>query len=368
MGKTDDSFVNIWDFDTSKFDSGKEDVEEVVQEVEADGAEKVAKDSSVASEDQDTLEVEQGDEKQAEEEEESKEDASSEPEGEGVYSNLLDKLVEDDVLVFDEEKEYDIETEAGLKELIQETVSKKSEEALNSFKESLGEDANKLLTILEKGGTVEDFVKMEQQIDFSSIPLVTKDGKDLERNQVHLIEDWLKVQGESEEDIEETIQDYIESGILKKEATRAQKKLANWQKKENEKLVAEREKAHIEEQEAQKVAAEEFKKTVLETRDLSGFKVTETKAKKLYDYITKRDKEGKSQFDKDDTPENRLLYAYFAMEGFDKEKLSKEIASSQARTLKKKLSRFTDDNTAPKRSAQQVRRTNQETPSIPWSM
>ena len=73
-----------------------------------------------------------------------------------------------------------------------------------------------------------------------------------------------------------------------------------------------------------------------------------------------------SQFDKDDTPQNRLLYAYFAMEGFDKEKLTKEISSAQARTLKKKLSQYTDTNVTPKRGAAQVRREGQEAPVINW--
>jgi hypothetical protein len=56
------------------------------------------------------------------------------------------------------------------------------------------------------------------------------------------------------------------------------------------------------------------------------------------------------------------------MEGFDKEKLSKDIATKQARTLRKKLSRFNDSNAAPKRSANEVKRTNQDLGNIPWSM
>ena len=105
------------------------------------------------------------------------------------------------------------------------------------------------------------------------------------------------------------------------------------------------------------------------TREIAGFKVTEGKAKKLYDFITKEDKDGKSEFDKKDTAENRLLYAYFAMEGFDKNKLSKEIATKQSRTLKKKLSRFSDTNVSPKKDGSaQVRKTDQETPTIHWNL
>jgi len=53
---------------------------------------------------------------------------------------------------------------------------------------------------------------------------------------------------------------------------------------------------------------------------------------------------------------------------FDKDKLSKDVATKQARKLKKKLSRFQDKNVAPKRGAKEVRRTDQETPTIHWNV
>lgn len=389
------SYANIWDINVDKYGAdsdGAEEIESTVREIESGGdgnAEKIVTDEAAVEEveskesdadlpnsDAGEDSGEQGDEKQAEKEGESKEDASSEPETaeeeltaeEVEYSNIMQSLVDEGIVDFDEDKEYDVSTDKGLKELIQDTKAKTKEAALTEFKENLGEKEAKLLTVLEKGGTADDFIKMEQQIDFMDVPLQSKDGSDYEKNQMYLVEDWMKVQGYDKDEIEDTINDYLETGILKKQAGIAQKKLAKWQDTENKALLAQKEQEAAEQEKQAIEQAESFKEAVINTREIAGFTISDSKAKKLYDYITKKDKEGKSAFDKEDTAENRLLYAYFAMEGFDKDKLSKDVATKQARTLKKKLSRFSDKNTAPKRSAKEIRRTDQETPTIHWNV
>lgn len=377
MGEEGNNFIDIWGFGASSLAPDKtEDVEEVVVEVEADGAEKVAKETVPDGKPGEDLEVDKiDDKKQVVESEVVEEDALSQTQDEPtleaeevMYQEMMQGFVDNDILdLNDEEKEVDFSKE-GLQTLIQETVEKKSTEAINTFKEGLGTDAKGLLDVLEKGGNVEDYVKMNQQIDFSNIALESSDGKDYQKNQSYLVEDWMKLQDYEQDEIDDTINDYIESGMLKKQATIAQKKLTKWQENENKSLLEGKEQALVEQAKAEKVAAVEFKDSVLETRDISGFQVTEGKAKKLYDFITKKDKEGKTSFDKTDTAENRMLYAYFAMEGFDKEKLSKDIASTQARTLKKKLSSFKDKTVSPKRGDKQVRREGQEAPSISWNM
>jgi hypothetical protein len=385
MGKGETSFANVWDIDTSKYDADGDAASEVKVEVVTSGESGVTQinqeepeksDESTLGEDPVKDVVEKQDAAVGTPTDEGKEDASTKTPDEPVkdeptqFQSLAQGLVDDDVLSYDDDsdKDYDFDTEAGLKELINETVEKKSTAAISAYKENLGDDARKLLEVLEKGGNVADFEKMSKQIDFNTIPLEDKDGNDYQQNQIHLVEDLLKEQEFDEEEIKEAVNDYIEGGILKKQASVARRKLAKLQEKKNADFLAKAEASKAEQVKLASEQAESFKSTVMETRELSGFKVTEVKAKKLYDYITKKDKDGKSKFDREDTAENRLLYAYFAMEGFDKEKLSKDIATKQARTLRKKLSRFNDSNAAPKRSANEVKRTNQDLGNIPWSM
>jgi len=363
--------IDIWDLDTSKYReetaSDEEHVEEVVVEVEADGADKV---------DQTPEEPKQGeepeqkvDEKQDEEEEIVEEDASSVQElepSEELYQDLMQGFVDDGVLDFgeDEEKEVDF-NKNGLKGMLEETIQKRSSEAVASFKEELGDKGKQLLSVLEKGGSVDDFVKMEQQVDFKEIPLVGENGKEFVQNQRYLVEDWMEIQGYEKEEIQELIGEYQNNNMLKKQAELAQKKLAKWQSDKNQALMEQKESEKAEQAKAEAEQAEAFRDQVINTREIAGFNIPEKKAKKLYDFITKTDKEGKSEFAKADTAENRLLYAYFAMEGFNKDALSKEIASKQARKLKRTLSRQKDSKVEQK--GKQIRNTG-GSPKIHWEI
>lgn len=366
------SFVDIFDIDFDKF--ADETPEEIVSEDTPDSVEEEEVEDPVEEEG----ESEKGAEKQAENEEESSEEESEEDasaddnpvtEPVGEFDELIGELTGDNILDFDEEKEYSMDKD-GLKELIEETVQKKSTEAIEEFKESLGNKGKDLLTVLEKGGSVDDFISMETQIDFNNVSLSDGNGNPLVQNQKYLIEDLMKINGYDEETIQETIADYADAGLLEKQAKIAKKKLADWQEKQNEAKLAAKEEERRLEQERMEQEADAFKNDVLSTTEIAGFEIGKKKAKKLYDYITKADNEGVTPFQKDDTAENRLLYAYFAMEGFDKEKLTKSIATEQTRTLKKKINRYKDQNAAPKRSGGEVRRTNQETPKIGdmWSI
>lgn len=271
-------------------------------------------------------------------------------------TEVINDLVEEDLIIFDDETEYEPSSE-GLKGLIKDTLEKMPAKVLAQYKESLPDNASEFLDILEKGGTVEDYINLKQQIDFAKVPL-EREGKPIIQNQLALVEDWLKVQGHTEEEIVDLISDYQETGILKKQAEIAKKRLTTWQEDNNKKLLAERERAIQLAREEEQQAVEEFKEQVLNTREIAGFKLSKDKAEKLYDFITKPTKGGKTQFQLTDTNENRLLYAYMAMEGFDKEKLVKDIKTKERIKLKKALSNYRDSQAAPSRGASDVRRSS----------
>lgn len=378
MGKeTETGFLDLWDIDHTKFQEKPTEEPEIKGDEEEPVKEGTPGVTDVTEEPEEDIDVDsdpgegpepKGDEKQAEEEEEGKEDASSKGKGEdskpekneNVEETELDtvfqELVEDELVIYDEEKEYEVSS-AGIKELIKETVEKKSAEAVENFKNSLPEKASELLKILEKGGTVEDYISLDQEYDYNKIPIEDKEGNPILQNQLNLIEDWMKIQKYTDEEIKDTLEDYQSSGIIKKQAEIARKKLASHQEEKNQALITQREEEKAARDKQQEEAATAFKETVLGAKDIAGFKITKDKAQKLYDFITKPNKEGKTQFQLTDTEQNRLLYAYMAMEGFDKEKLVKEAATKQALKLKKKLSTFKDKQAAPKRGASDVRRT-----------
>jgi hypothetical protein len=388
MEKTDNGggLVDLFGIDHTKYKDADADagsVEEVVSDQPGD-VEQVASepeedddltpeaidigDGDANGEDDESFE--DGDGKQAaEHEEEELEDAPSHEDSPEVsdIGSLMQELVNDGTLEFDEEKEYDL-SKAGLEELISETKDRAIAEALEEQKSSYGDDAKQLLDVLENGGSVNDFIQMNQQVDFASVPLQNKQGEDLVQNQAYIVGDWMEVQGYNKDEINEKINELHEAGLLSKEAERSQKKLSDWQTKKNEETMAQRQA----EQEATAKQEEEmhaaFQEEVLNTREIAGFKISKKQAENLYDYVTKPvGPNGETQFTIDDDTESRMLYAYFAMTGFDKSKLSKEIATQQALKLKKGLSNFKDSAASPRGGDRQVKRDNGEAPKINWA-
>ena len=391
MGKTENSF-DLFEFDHSKYQT--EQAEETVTEGtsgvevidqgpsgEASGdaivevpVEEIKEEDVVVAEGEETITEEKDAKKQVEKEGTSEEDALAASDSDEIGGELvetLNSLIESDVLVYDEDKEYEASPE-GIKQLIEETVAKKAESALTQYKESLPDNANELIGILEKGGTVQDFIEMSQQTNFADVPIYDGEGNSLERNQTYLVEDYLElVLGYDKDEIDETVEGYKEGGLLEKQAAIAQKKLARWQSDKNDALVRQREADKLAAEQLATEQADAFRKSVIDKREIAGFKLTKQKAEQLYDYITKPiDKEGKTKFAKDDTEETRLLYALMAMEGFDKSKLSKEIETKQAITLKKKLSNYKDSQAAPKRGGEQIikKQTSDVVKGIKWDV
>jgi hypothetical protein len=280
------------------------------------------------------------------------------------FLGLIESLA--DVLAIDDEKEYEPNTE-GLKVLIKDTAEKAGREALNNFKTNLGEREKFFMEVLEKGGTIEDALSFAEQVDYSTVALTDNKGSDIERNQLNLVADWMKIQGFDQEDIDEKLEDLKTTNLLHKEAKLSQKKLIQWQESEYEKFNKEKEEK-LEKEKAEQIKADaEFKDKVLKTTEIAGFKISSKDAQELYDYITKPvSKDGKTKFAKEDSEEGRLLYAYFRMKGFDKEKLSKEITTKNTIKLKQVLSNYQDTNTRT-RTSQEMRR-NVESLNIPWSI
>ena len=388
MGKADNSF-DLFEIDHDQFNEKAEETvtegasgAEVIDQGPTDDilevpVEEIKEEDVVVADGEETITEEKDAKKQVEKEGESEEDALAagdsieKEEIGGELVETLNSLIEDNVLVYDEDKDYEASPE-GIKQLIEETVAKKTESALTEYKENLPDNANELIGILEKGGSVQDFIEMSQQTDFAEVPVEDKDGNPLERNQTYLVEDYLElVLGYDKDEIAETVEGYKEGGLLAKQATIAQKKLTKWQTSKNDALVKQREADKLEAEQTAVEQADTFKASVLESREIAGFKLTKQKAEQLYEYITKPiDAEGKTKFAKDDTEETRLLYALMAMEGFDKTKLSKEVATKQAISLKKKLSNYKDSQAAPKRGGEQIikRQSSDVVKGIKWDV
>jgi len=386
--KTTGSFDNLWDVDTSSFQNssprGKgeesvrtgnsdidnvEDLDEEQNEYEDEDYAREMRNRSVDSDDEDEEDEDtganNGSRKQAEEEEDSYDDDESDEEDallsdSDFIQNTLQELIDDETLSFDPDKEYPTSLE-GLRELINETKEVFADEAVENFKSSMGEEGAELMDYLSKGFSVDEYLEMKQEVDFSKVDLNS------ERNQALLVEDWLKVQGHSQDEIQDLIETYMDSNILDKQAKIAQSKLSAWQKQNNEARIKQREEEIENRQIEEQQLAEEFREDVLNAEEIAGFKVSKSTRQRLLDYITKPvNREGKTQFQLDDNVETRMLYALLAMNKFDRSTLEQEIRTKQSIKLKRDLSNYSDSASTNRNSGDPVKRAGQVSPKINW--
>lgn len=289
-----------------------------------------------------------------------------EEEVEEVTANLgeiMQQLADDEVLSFDESKEYDLSVD-GLKELIFETNTK----AVDKYKETLGDQGKQILDILEKGGSLEEYFNSQESINFEEVPLTDSQGQPITQNLVSLIEDWYKLQNYDEDEIEERLTDLEKAGLLEKEAQLAKKKLVSWQVQEKSRKEADAIKAEEERIASIQKQQEEFKTKVLNTKSIVGFELDKKQAEKLHDYIIKPvGKKGETQFALDNTEEQQLAYAYLSMIKFDKDKLSTGIRTKQAIKLKKHLDNYQDKSVTAKGVAPKVNKDSKK-PVIHWNI
>jgi hypothetical protein len=235
--------------------------------------------------------------------------------------------------------DYDEETfedsEDGLKKLMSSTVEKEVER----YKQSLPEDVHKLVEFVEAGGDPKQFMDLYyNQSSWADFKL--EDESDSKA----VLKEYLKAQGEDEDEINETLDTYEISGILEKKAKAALTKLQNAEKSYQEQLVEVQKKYDAEQKELAKKQYEDFKAKLYAKDEIQGFKLTPKMKDNLWDFIMKPDKTGKTGLQKhNETNENaQFMYAYLAMNDWDMSKLEVKVKNKVNSELASKLSNFKD--------------------------
>jgi len=242
-------------------------------------------------------------------------------------------LGEKGLVDYDEESFED--SEEGLKKLMSSTVEREVEK----YKQSLPEDIHKLVEFVEAGGDPKQFMDIYyNQSSWAEFKLED------EADHKAVLKEYLKAQGEDDEDINETIDTYEVSGILEKKAKTALTKLQNAEKSYQEQLVEQQRKYDAQQKELAKKQYEEFKERLYAKDEIQGFKLTPKMKDNLWDFIMKPDKTGKTGLQKhNETNENaQFMYAYLAMNDWDLSKLETKVKNKVSSDLANKLSNFKD--------------------------
>ena len=206
--------------------------------------------------------------------------------------------------VTDDEKPKSVEDLVGyIKDVVDE----------NSTPQYADERIAKLDQYVKNGGRFEDFYQTQQRsMSFDNI-----DMED-ESNQKAVVRDYYKLQGMSDEQISRKIERYEDADMLEDEAADAVSYLKAYEQQQQEYLAQQQEA----QRQAQEQQAAQFMNDLTTSinglTNIRGIAIPKEDRRALYDYITRTDADGLTQYQKDfngNLVNNLLESAYFTMKG-----------------------------------------------------
>lgn len=206
--------------------------------------------------------------------------------------------------VSDDEKPDSTE---GLINYIEDTVAE------NSKPQYADDRIAQLDEYVKNGGKFEDFYNgMSQTIEYDNM-----DMED-ESNQKMAVRDYLKLSGYSDEQINKKIERYEDADMLEDEAADAIEILKEHQQYELQQQQQMQEQARIQQQQQAQQFVTNLNQTINSLDNIRGIAIPKQDRKALFDYITKVDASGMTQYQKDfnaNMTENLIESAYFTMKG-----------------------------------------------------
>jgi hypothetical protein len=322
------------------------ETKEVVQE-----SEMVNRLFDFTEEDVDTTETDQADDTETTEEFEDntevtptteKEVTSNIDNNSGVTEEEFDKqvlvefnsLVDEGYIKINPDKEY-----ANLREVIEENFDSVLERKLESIQDSANKD---IVSYILKGGDYREWVDQVGEDDFTSYTEEQVINTSIE-TKLSLVKDLLEMSGKKPELINRKLRSLQEDEeLLTEEALDAFNYFKNQQLQKKEELNK-----RIESQIQQKVEIDrqflnQLRSVVIDSPNIKGIEMAKGEKEKLYDYLTKKDKEGKTQYERETTPESIALLGYINMNKLDLAKIQEKGAKKQNATLFQKLTNRTD--------------------------
>ena len=192
-----------------------------------------------------------------------------------------------------------------------EYMSKVAEE--NSVPQYADDRIAQLDQYVKNGGRFEDFYQTQQR----SMSYDNIDIED-ESNQKAVVRDYYKLQGMNDEQINRKIERYEDADMLEDEATDAVNYLKAYEAQQAQ-YMAQQQEAQRQAQEQQAAQfVEDLTNGINGLADIRGIAIPKEDKKALYDYITKTDSDGLTQYQKDfngNLVNNLIESAYFTMKG-----------------------------------------------------
>lgn len=275
-----------------------------------------------------------------------------EGEGESDYefteddvSKAYTMLLDEDVLEFDENGEFD-STPAGLADAVAATVRKKLADEISAIPPVV----QQFYAHVMDGGNPKEF---EVPVQNNWAEVLQTD----ENNQKAAYAEFLRRQNVEEAAITDEVEDAIERGVLNKKASVAFSSLIS-QQEQLDKARAEREqKVQKEAEDKRNQEIEQLNKTIDDMDEFAGFKLDDKKKSAFKNYLFKQNpRDGKTQMQKNmNDADRRLRLAFLDFMDYNRKDFEKDITTKVTKTRKKTLSRYSDQGTGNKNSSRVVK-------------
>lgn len=155
------------------------------------------------------------------------------------------------------------------------------------------EEVEQLDNFVKQGGKLQDYLKIDAEVDLDSIDLEDEDSQKI------IVKALLKEKGFSQKQIDKKINKYEDAGLLEDEAQDALEDLKEIRQQKKEQLLADQEKAF---KQYKKQQQEFYDNVVAEIKDLKnirGISIPEKDKRELIDYIFKPGADGKTKYQSD---------------------------------------------------------------------
>lgn len=254
------------------------------------------------------------------------------------YNPIINDLINRQVLpeLQDEELENLSDDIDGFKAVIDKGIEYKAKQIFDNYTSQLSDSTKRRIEIELMGGNYSE-IESEQE-DYENADLDDLD------NQKYLVSKYLGLTKLPQEKIDKVLQEYEASGTLGINAEIAVEHL----KASQEEQIRLKEEAYKKEIQLRKEAdalkqaklQEELRNEILGIETLKGIPVSREETKQLYDFITKVDKDGKTESQKRHTFEDQLLFEYIKMKNIDLKSIQRQAETKATKQLKQNLHRY----------------------------
>ena len=264
--------------------------------------------------------------------------------GENEFSVFAKMLSEKGVIDLNDE---DFEaSEKGLVAAVDNTIEQRIKEEIDLFQRGLPTEGKDLLRHIMNGGDIADFVKTYDTPDISSLN-VTGDNF---QNQRAVLKEFLKLRGDSNEEVEETLTDYEDLGKLEKQAQKAKARLESYYEDQKRALGEKTKQASQAREQQRTEVLGQITDTIGKSETIKGFPLSRKRKKELLSYMTTanvkvdtpKGSQYVSQFQADEmnasqNVEDFILKAYLRMTNFDLEGVKKKSTTDYTSKLRETL-------------------------------